>query len=128
VRVIPRCDELLAVTPRLDYELERDDQRFVQERNRDRSDSDARPARGGSEIREGAAERDLPVHENKVQFPDFSGSNTRPDGRRDIERRGGDDSLTTAALTLVEGACGLHDVRSGGRRVGGIARSRRPNE
>ena len=69
----------------LDYELKRDYQRFLQERNRDRSSSDGRPARTRDEIREWAREHELPIVNERVQFPDFRIEYERPDGRREVE-------------------------------------------
>src|SRR5205085_5509766 len=69
----------------LDYELKRDYQRFLQERNRDRSDSDGRPDRTREEINEWAQEHDLPIVNDRVQFPDFRLEYEHPDGRRDVE-------------------------------------------
>lgn len=47
----------------VDYELKREYQRFLQEPNRDRSDSDGRPRRGAEEIEEWAREHDLRLYE-----------------------------------------------------------------
>ena len=55
----------------LDRELKRDYQRFLQERNRDRSDSDGRPDRDAHEIEEWAREHDLPFFADSVHFPDL---------------------------------------------------------
>jgi DNA-binding PadR family transcriptional regulator len=55
----------------LENELKADYQEFLQERNRDRSDSDGRPDRELDEIRDWAREHDLPCDERgHVQFPD----------------------------------------------------------
>ncbi len=103
----------------LDYELKRDYQRFLQERNRDRHDSDGRPARSREEVRDWAAERDLPVLENRVQFPDFRIEYERPDGRREVE----DVEVMTphyrGAHAAAKAASGFTRFRSGGGRVGG---------
>ena len=69
----------------LDYELKREYQRFLQEPNRDRSDSDGRPGRSREEIKEWAREQDLPIVNDRVQFPDFRIEYEREDGRRDVE-------------------------------------------
>jgi DNA-binding MarR family transcriptional regulator len=69
----------------LDYELKREYQRFLQERNRDRSDSDGRPDRSREEIRQWAIEHDLPVANDRVQFPDFRIEYERPEGRREVD-------------------------------------------
>jgi DNA-binding MarR family transcriptional regulator len=69
----------------LDYELKREYQQFLQERNRNRSDSDGRPDRTRDEIKQWALEHDLPVVNERVQFPDFQVEYERPDGRREVE-------------------------------------------
>jgi hypothetical protein len=55
----------------LEGELKREYQRFLQERNRDRPDSDGRPDRDRREIEAWAREHDLPCRDGSVQFPDF---------------------------------------------------------
>lgn len=69
----------------LDYELKREYQKFLQERNRDRADSDGRPDRSREEIKQWAADHDLPVLNDRVQFPDVRIEYEHPDGRRDVE-------------------------------------------
>jgi DNA-binding MarR family transcriptional regulator len=69
----------------LDYELKREYQTFLQERNRDRSDSDGRPDRSREEITQWAIEHDLPVLNDRVQFPDVRIESERPDGRREVD-------------------------------------------
>jgi DNA-binding PadR family transcriptional regulator len=69
----------------LDYELKRQYQTFLQERNRDRADSDGRPDRSREEITQWAIEHDLPVVNDRVQFPDFQIESERPDDRRDVD-------------------------------------------
>jgi DNA-binding MarR family transcriptional regulator len=69
----------------LDYELKREYQNFLQERNRDRADSDGRPDRTREEVKQWAIEHDLPVVNEHVQFPDFRIEYQHPDGRRDVE-------------------------------------------
>jgi hypothetical protein len=54
----------------LDYELKRDYQRFLHERNRGQKDCDGRPDREPAEIARWAREHDLPYDEGHVQFPD----------------------------------------------------------
>jgi DNA-binding MarR family transcriptional regulator len=54
----------------LDYELKRDYQRFLQERNRGRRDSDGRPDREPEEVARWAREHDLPYDDGHVRFPD----------------------------------------------------------
>ena len=68
----------------LEVELKREYQRFLQDRNRDRSDSDGRPDRSRAEIREWALEHDLPILNERVQFPDVQIHYERADGGRDV--------------------------------------------
>jgi hypothetical protein len=56
----------------LENELKAEYQEFLQDRNRDREDSDGRPDRKLEEIQEWAVEHDLPCDkEGHVQFPDL---------------------------------------------------------
>jgi DNA-binding MarR family transcriptional regulator len=54
----------------LDYELKRDYQRFLHERNRGKTDCDGRPDREPQEIARWAREHDLPYDDGHVHFPD----------------------------------------------------------
>jgi hypothetical protein len=54
----------------LDYELKRDYQRFLHERNRGKRDCDGRPDREPEEIARWALEHDLPYDDGHVHFPD----------------------------------------------------------
>jgi len=54
----------------LDYELKRDYQRFLHERNRGRKDCDGRPDREPEEIARWAREHELPCDDGHVRFPD----------------------------------------------------------
>jgi hypothetical protein len=54
----------------LDYELKRDYQQFLQERNRGRADSDGRPDRAPEEIEAWACVHALPFFDGSVHFPD----------------------------------------------------------
>ena len=54
----------------LDYELKRDYQRFLHERNRGRKDCDGRPDREPEEIARWAREHELPYFDEHVHFPD----------------------------------------------------------
>jgi hypothetical protein len=54
----------------LDYELKRDYQRFLQERNKGRADSTGRPNREPEEIEAWARDQDLPFFDGSVHFPD----------------------------------------------------------
>ena len=65
----------------VDDELEREYQKFLQERNRDRSASDGRPDRSSKEIHHRAIEHDVPV----VRVPDFRIGYERAAGRLEME-------------------------------------------
>ncbi len=54
----------------LDYELKRDYQRFLHERNRGKKDCDGRPDREPEEIARWAREHELPYDDGHVRFPD----------------------------------------------------------
>jgi hypothetical protein len=54
----------------VDYELKRDYQRFLHERNRGKKNCDGRPDREPEEIARWARERDLPYDDGHVHFPD----------------------------------------------------------
>lgn len=72
----------------LDYELKREYQHFLQERNRGRSDSTGRPDRTPEEIAAWAKEHDLPFDGNRVRFPDARiefEDRDRQEQHRDIE-------------------------------------------
>jgi hypothetical protein len=69
----------------LDYELKRDYQRFLQDRNRGNSRSSGRPDRSPEEIHAWADAHHLPVDDGRVQFPDVRIEYEHPDGRRDRE-------------------------------------------
>jgi DNA-binding MarR family transcriptional regulator len=105
----------------LDYELKREYQRFLQERNRDREDTDGRPTRTRDEVREWARDHELPIVDERVQFPDFRIEVEWPDGRREIE----DVEVTTehyrGAHLAAKVQAGFTRYRSGGGRVGGRA-------
>jgi hypothetical protein len=72
----------------LDYELKREYQRFLQERNRGRADSTGRPDRTPEEIVAWAKDHDLPCKDNRVRFPDarieYEGRDRQAE-HRDIE-------------------------------------------
>jgi hypothetical protein len=72
----------------VDLEIKRDYQRFLQERNRGRGDSDGRPDRTLEEIHRWAAEHQLPEQDGHVQIPDARIEYEDADGRlhwHDIE-------------------------------------------
>jgi hypothetical protein len=65
----------------LDYELKRDYQRFLHERNRGKKDCDGRPDRGPEEIARWAREHELPYDDGHVRFPDARIEYEDRDGR-----------------------------------------------
>lgn len=65
----------------LDYELKRDYQRFLQERNRGPKDSNGRPDREPDEIARWAREHQLPYYDDQVHFPDARIEYEDRDGR-----------------------------------------------
>jgi hypothetical protein len=103
----------------LDYELKREYQRFLQERNRDRSTSEGRPDRTPLEIQDWAYEHRLPMDHGSVQFPDLRIEYEWPDGRRDVE----DVEVTTphyrGAHASAKARAGFTRYRARGARVGG---------
>lgn len=103
----------------LEDELKREYQRYLQERNRDRADSDGRPDRTREEIQDWAYEHQLPMHEDGVQFPDLRIEYEWPDGRRDVE----DIEVTTphyrGAHASAKARAGFTRYRARGARVGG---------
>ena len=109
----------------LDYELKRDYQRFLQERNRQKRDSDGRPDRTADEIREWALAHRLPYEDEHVQFPDVRIEYEDRDGRREIE----DLEIITphyrGAHAAAKGRSGFQQYRSGGARIGGRSRGGR---
>jgi hypothetical protein len=59
---------------RLDYELKREYQHSLHERDRDRRDADGRPDRDGREIEQWAHDRDLPYFDGRCIFPTAASS------------------------------------------------------
>jgi hypothetical protein len=96
----------------LDYELKRDFQRFLQERNRGRADSDGRPDRSPEEIAEWAREHDLPYFDGHVHFPDFRIEYSTPDNRWEH------DDVEVVTMHY-RGGHAAAAARSGFSRVGG---------
>ncbi|HLG54826.1 MAG TPA: hypothetical protein VI485_05820 [Vicinamibacterales bacterium] len=68
---------------RLDYELKREYQQWLHERERDRPDATGRPDRDAREIEEWAREHDLPYRDGHVQFPDCQIEYRDIDGREE---------------------------------------------
>jgi DNA-binding MarR family transcriptional regulator len=116
-----RADGARVLRVTLDYDLKREYQRFLQARNRDRPDSDGRPTRAREEIRAWALDQDLPIVNERVQFPDVRIEYERPDGRREIE----DLEVTTLHYRGAHAAgkvqAGFTRFRGSTGRVGGRA-------
>jgi hypothetical protein len=89
----------------LDYELKREYQTWLHERDRDR-DYDGHPDRSAEEIHEWEREHDLPYFDEEVHFPDLRVEYQEPDGRWDRE----DVEVTTPHY---RGAHGASVARSG---------------
>jgi hypothetical protein len=103
----------------LDYELKREYQQFLQERNRGRADSDGRPDRDESEIQEWAYEHDLPYFDGHVHFPDARIEYVDVDSRLDHL----DVEVVTLHYRGAHGAaasrCGFSTFRGSSARTGG---------
>jgi hypothetical protein len=103
----------------LDFELKREYQRFLQERNRQKRDSSGRPDRTADEVREWALAHRLPYEDEHVQFPDVRIEYEDRDGRREIE----DLEIVTphyrGAHAAAKGRSGFRQYRSSGARIGG---------
>ena len=111
----------------LDYELKRDYQRFLHERNRGKKDCDGRPDREPEEIARWAREHELPYDDGHVRFPDARIEYEDRDGRsrhedlevvtghyRGAHASGAAKSGFTCYLSL---GCSVGGRGSGGRRT-----------
>lgn len=103
----------------IDYELKREYQRFLQERNRANAGSSGRPDRSAEEVRTWANAHDLPVVDEHVQFPDVRVEYEHPDGRLDRE----DHELATGHYNsrqmAAKQASGFQIQRSGASHLRG---------
>jgi hypothetical protein len=115
----------------LDYELKREYQRFLQERNRDRADSDGRPGRTPREIEVWAREYHLPYFDERVHFPDLRieyEDRERCLEREDIEvvtahyRGAHAAAAARSGFALYRSLGGLVGGSRGGARRGGVPR------
>jgi DNA-binding PadR family transcriptional regulator len=98
----------------LDYELKREYQRFLQQRNRGRADGDGRPDREAEEIAAWAIEHHLPYFDEQVHFPDVRIEYEDVDGRSREE----DVEVTTPHY---RGAHAAAVTRSGFSGYGGVS-------
>ena len=106
--VAERLDQRHAQIERvvLDYELKREYQQWLHERDREREDYDGHPDRDEREIEQWALEHDLPYFDEQVHFPDLRIEFREIDGRRDHEH--------VEVLTIhYRGAHGAAAARSG---------------
>jgi len=113
---------------RLDYELKREYQRWLQERNRDRPDADGRPDRDEREIAQWAHEHDLPYFDDQVHLPDCRIEYRDLDGREDhidvevttVHYRGAHGAAAArSGFSCHRGFSARIGGRSGGSRGGG---------
>lgn len=102
----------------LDYELKREYQKWLHERDHDRDDYDGHPDRTAEEIREWALEHHLPYFEDEVHIPDLR-IEYELDGR--LEHR--DVEVTTDHYRGAHGASvaksGFSCYRGSSARIGG---------
>jgi DNA-binding MarR family transcriptional regulator len=107
----------------LDYELKREYQHFLQERNRGRADSTGRPDRTPEEIAAWAKDHDLPCDGNRVRFPDARIEFEDRDSQarhRDIEVVTPHYRGAHAAAVATRGSRAMA-ARSASKRVDGVA-------
>ena len=104
---------------RLDYELKREYQQWLQERNRDRPHADGRPDRDEREIALWAHEHELPYFDGQVHFPDCGIEYRDVDAREDHV----DVEVTTEHYRGAHGAAvarsGFSCHRGSSARIGG---------
>jgi hypothetical protein len=103
----------------LDYELKREYQQWLHERDRDRDDADGRPDRDPHEIEDWAHDHDLPYFDDHVHFPDLRIEYEGPDGRWEHQ----DVEVTTVHYRGAHGAAaarsGFSCYRGSSARIGG---------
>jgi hypothetical protein len=114
----------------LDYELKREYQQWLHERDKDHDDYDGHPDRTPDEIRDWAHEHDLPYFDDEVHFPDVRIEYEDPDdrwGREDVEvvtphyRGAHGASVARSGFSCYRGVSLRVSGRSGGGRSGGRA-------
>lgn len=108
----------------LENELKGEYQRFLQDANRDRPDSDGRPHRDEEEIANWALDHRLPMNDGHVQFPDLRIEYEGRDGRDEVR----DVEIVTphyrGAHAAAKAKSGFTRYRAAGARVGGGRSSR----
>jgi hypothetical protein len=115
----------------LDYELKREYQEWLHERDRERDDYDGHPDRDAREIEAWAFEHDLPYFDEHVHFPDLRIEYEDIGGRRDHEdvevvtvhyRGAHGAAVARSGFSCYGGSSARISGRSGGgRRHGGLA-------
>jgi hypothetical protein len=120
----------------LDYELKREYQQWLHERERGRGDADGRPDRTPAEIEEWTREHELPYFDEQVHFPDLRIEYEGPDGRWDhvdvevttLHYRGGHGAAAARSgfscyrgASMRLGGGGGGGARGGGRTGAGLA-------
>jgi DNA-binding MarR family transcriptional regulator len=114
----------------LDYELKRDYQKWLHERDHDRDDYDGHPDREAHEIEEWARGHDLPCFDEQVHFPDARIEYEADDGRWDhvdvevvtVHYRGAHGAAAArSGFSCYGGSSARISGRSGGGRHGGLA-------
>ena len=134
--VADRLDERAAHIDRvvLDYELKREYQQWLHERDRDRDDYDGHSDRDEREIEQWALEHDLLSFDEQIHFPDLRIEYEEIDGRRDhedvevttIHYRGAHGSAAArSGFSCYRGTSARLGGRGGGGRGGG--RSKDPH-
>ena len=109
----------------LDYELKREYQRFLQARNRERSDSQGQPERDALEIAAWAQAHELPYYDESVHIPDVRIEYEDRDGRVRFE----DLEVVTphyrGAHAAAAARSGFSTYRGTSARLGGQSRGGR---
>jgi DNA-binding MarR family transcriptional regulator len=112
----------------LDYELKREYQQWLHQRDRDRDDYDGHPDRDAQEVAQWALEHDLPYFDDQVHFPDLRIEYEEPDGRwghQDVEvltvhyRGAHAAAAARSGFTAYRGFSARIGGRSGGGGRGG---------
>jgi hypothetical protein len=111
----------------LDYELKRDYQQFLQERNRSRTNSDGRPDREPEEIARWAREHQLPYYDEHVHFPDARVEYEDRDGRSRHEDLEVITGHYRGAHASASARSGFTRYRAIGCTVGGRGGRRKPD-
>lgn len=111
----------------LDYELKREYQKWLHERDGDQENYDGHPDRTEDEIHDWAVQHDLPYFDDQVHFPDVRIEYEDIDGRHDHE----DVEVMTIHYRGARGAaaarCGFSCYGAASARVGGGGKAPDPH-